>query len=211
MKKKDSYLIEHDNISKLKTITEILSHLEKFHSFHASRFNDTTGRYAKTDREAAAVKEAAQKWLQFELNLMAALYNVYGNPMFALRGLKVCFDGGLPVPAWVEKYTQQAITALLESAYNEAPGRAEHVLRDCLQFRVTAARGGSRNPFTNYTDKLEQAAKLTRYLEARLNSNSSYEALDAEVCKKLKIVPDTVKKWRLEALKLLDHLPKNLL
>lgn len=198
-----------DNLNevKLKVVAEVLSDLERFHSFHAKRIN---GR-----RFEDAEKAASKQWIVFELRLMESLHDLTQNPMFALRGLKVCLDGKIELPGWVEKYLQQSITGLLRAAYDEREGRPEMILKDCFDFRISKGSGGHSNPVSNYRNILSRFEKLCVYLGHRIESGLSWEELDNSLegsnSGPLNTGAATIKKWRQAAIKILKYLPHNLI
>ena len=131
--------------------TEILSYLEKFHFFHADRVNNP--------KYPDEVKESSQKWIEFEVDLMKTLYNKTQNPLFALRGLKCCFDGKIDIPKWIQDYFQNAIIGLLnEATTTKKPGeKRAGTLEKHFKFKHGRQQGSSFSDYNKFMDYCKNA------------------------------------------------------
>jgi hypothetical protein len=132
---------------------EILSYLEKFHFFHADRVNNP--------KYPDEVKESSQQWIEFEVDLMKALYDSIQNPLFALRGLKCCFDGKINIPKWIQDYFQDAIIGLLnETTTTKKPGeKRAGILEKHFKFKHGRQQTGSSfSDYNKFMDYCKNAA-----------------------------------------------------
>jgi hypothetical protein len=91
---------------------------------------------------------------------MKALYNSKQNPLFALRGLKCCFDGKIDIPKWIQDYFQDAIIGLLNEATTtkKTGEKRAGTLEKHFKFKHGRQQGSSFSDYNKFMDYCKNAA-----------------------------------------------------
>jgi hypothetical protein len=155
--------IPHRRHSHLILISDILSHLEKFHDFQVKWYKKT----GYNDMVAT------------EIEIMRALFGLTGNPLFAWRAIMCCGDVDLDLPDWVMDYLFDSATKLAKSIdkYEKGPDEGKF-LKESLNFK----NAGRSNRFKNYKDTIERYSALSEIFRRKMEDDcNSWEDAATEI------------------------------